>query len=88
MKANVQWKWSTECQEAFEQTQSQLATEPVLAQYDVKQKNKLAADADAYGLGAVISHVYEDGSKRHIAYASRTLLNSEKKYRKSGNFQR
>ena len=46
----------------------------------MERKIKLAADASAYGLGAVISHVYEDGSERPIAYASRTLSNSEKNY--------
>ena len=80
LKANARWKWSTECQEAFEQAKSQLVSAPVLAHYDVERKIKLAADASAYGLGAVISHVYEDGSERPIAHASRTLSNSEKNY--------
>ena len=31
-------------------------------------------------MGAVISHVFEDGSERPIAYASRTLSNAEKNY--------
>ena len=61
LKANARWKWSAECQEAFEQAKSQLASAPVLAHYDVERKIKLAADASAYGLGAVISHVYECG---------------------------
>ena len=80
LKSNAQWKWSVECQEAFEQAKKQLASAPVLAHYDVTQKLKLAADASAYGLGAVISHVYEDGSEKPIAYASRTLSKAEKNY--------
>ena len=37
----------------------------------------LAADASACGIGAVISHKLPDGS---VAFASRTLSNSEKNY--------
>ena len=67
---------------SLEQAKSQLASAsaPVQAHYDVKQKIKLAADVSAYGLGAVISHVYEDGNGRPIAYALHTLSNSEKNY--------
>ena len=46
----------------------------------MERKRVLAADVLAYGLGATISHVYEDGSERVIIYASCTLSNSEKNY--------
>jgi hypothetical protein len=41
---------------------------------------KLATDVSAYGVGAVISHVFQDGSERPIAFASRTWSASEKNY--------
>ena len=74
------WKWSAACQTAFEDAKSALLSSTVLAHYDVTLPLKLAADASAYGIGAVISHVYPDGSERPIAFASRTLTSSEKNY--------
>ena len=41
---------------------------------------KLACDASSYGIGAVLSHVFPNGSERPIAYASRTLNQHEKMY--------
>ena len=46
----------------------------------MEQKIKLAVDVLAYGLGAVIFHVYEIGSKRPIIYSSHTLSHLEKNY--------
>lgn len=68
------------CQKAFEQGKSRLASALVLVHYNVEQKIKLAVDVLAYGLGAVISHVYEIGSKRPIVYASHTSSHLEKNY--------
>ena len=50
----------------------------VLAHYDPQLPLRLAEDASTYG--AVIFHVYPDGSERPIAYSSRNLLTSEQKY--------
>ena len=52
----------------------------VLAHYDPDLPMKMAADASANIVGAVISHVYPNGTKRPIAFASRTLTKSEKNY--------
>ena len=52
---------------------------PVLAHYDPKLPIKMAGDASAYGIGAVLSHVFPDG-ERPVAFASHTLSSSEKNY--------
>lgn len=80
LKSQSSWKWSQACVKAFQQAKDKLADAPVLAHYDATKKLKLATDASSYGIGAVISHTYDDGSERPIAYASRTLSNAEKHY--------
>ena len=71
---------ATECDRAFTSAKEKLVSSTVLAHYDTTLPIKLAADASAYGVGAVISHVYRDGSERPVAFASRTLTSSEHNY--------
>ena len=80
LRQNVKWRWSTKCQESFQQAKETLISSNVLMHYDPSLPIRLAGDASAYGLGAVIAHVLPDGSERPVAFASRTLTSSEKNY--------
>ena len=77
---DTEWVWDSACQKAFSRAKQALASSSVLVHYDPTLPLTLAADASAYGLGAVISHVYPDGTERPVAYASRTLTSSERNY--------
>jgi hypothetical protein len=48
--------------------------------FDPAKPVVLTCDASYYVLGAVLSHVMEDGQDRPIAFASRTLNSAERKY--------
>ena len=74
------WNWDSHCREAFQELKSRLASSEVLVHYDPSLPLRLNCDASAYGVGAVLSHKYPDGSDRPIAYASRTLSKSEQNY--------
>ena len=80
LKSDVNWKWTQECSEAFIKAKKLIGSAPVLAHYDPKLPLKLAGDASAYGIGAVLSHVFPDGGERPVAFASRTLSTSERNY--------
>ena len=80
LRTGVKWAWTKQCEEAFNTAKSHLTSAKVLTHYDPALPLALAADASAYGTGAVISHVLPDGSERPIAFASRILTASEKNY--------
>ncbi|XP_039759571.1 uncharacterized protein K02A2.6-like [Pararge aegeria] len=74
---NVKWYWSCECESAFKRVKNIISSSPVLAHYDPKLPLLLSVDSSAYGLGAVLTHRYSDGSESLISCASRTLNEAE-----------
>ena len=53
---------------------------PMLAHYNPNLPIRLAADASAYGIGTVISHVFLDATERPVIFASQTLTATEHNY--------
>ena len=74
------WVWGEDQQTAFEKCKKALTSDTLLVHYDQKKPVVLDCDASSYGLGAVISHIYPDGTERPIAYASRSMTQAEKNY--------
>ena len=77
---NTRWFWSAEQEKSFILAKEALQKDSLLVHYDSSRALVLACDASQYGLGAVLSHIMDDGSERPIAYVSRTLNSAEKKY--------
>lgn len=71
-------KWTSECQQAFNQLKEKLTSAPLLAYADFSEPFILEIDASINGLGAVLSQK-QDGKLRVIAYASKTLKPNERK---------
>ena len=57
LQANHKWNWTAECVAAFQMAKDQLVSADVLTHYNPDLPIRMAADASAYGIGAVISHV-------------------------------
>ena len=74
----VPWKWIKRCQQAFQELKGQLVSTDVLVHYNPDLPLKVDCNASSYGVGAVLSHVFPTCVERPIAYASRTLTQSEK----------
>jgi len=76
----AKWTWGPPQKKAFQEAKSQLTSANVLVHYNPQQEVILACDASPYGVGAVLSHRFEDGSEQPIAFASRSLSPAEKRY--------
>ena len=74
---NHQWKWTEQCETAFYNVNEMITSEQVLTHYDPSLPRRLARDASPVGIGAVLSHVMNDGTGRPTDFASRTLTKTE-----------
>lgn len=62
------FRWSDDCQTAFDILRKKLTTSPVLAHPNFKERFILDTDASNYAIGAVLSQK-QNGIERPIAYA-------------------
>ena len=80
LQKDSKWSWGRVEDSAFQEAKSGLTSSSVLTHYDPSKELFLDCDASPYGVGAVLSHRMEDGSRKPIAYASRSLNPAEKRY--------
>ena len=73
-------RWDTECQVAFDRLKELCTTTPILAYADYKKEFQLHTDASELGLGGMLYQRDNEGVLRVIAYASRSLSNTEQNY--------
>ena len=78
-KKKFKVQWGPEQQEAFETLQRLCTEAPILAYADFKAPFILHTDVSSDGLGVVL-YQNQDGQRRVIAYASRSLSPSERNY--------
>ena len=80
LQKNQKWKWGQEQKDAFAKVKQELVSPKLLIHYEPQRKLLLSCDASPYGIGAVISHVMDDGSEKPIAYTSHSLSAAEQNY--------
>ena len=74
------WEWTRRQEEAFKTAKQALQSDAVLVHYDSSKPLVLACDASEYGVGAVLSHILDNGQEKPVAFASRTLNPAERRY--------
>jgi hypothetical protein len=72
--------WGPEQNQAFKKLKSCLTTEHVMAYYQTDADTMVIVDASPVGVGAVITQKQSDGSFKPVAYASRALTDTERRY--------
>ena len=80
LRKSVEWNWGGNQKDAFKTVKKMLSEAPLLVHYDPEKEKVVHTDASPYGLGCVLSHVYDDGTERPVSYASRSLSVSERNY--------
>ena len=80
LKTSTTWIWDAPQQKAFKELKLMLSSTPVLAKFDYHLETIVSADASSYGLGAVLKQRQQDGNILPVAFASRSLNSSERRY--------
>ena len=73
LKDKAAWLWGPAQDAAFSKLKTLLTSNKTLC-------TKVTADSSSYGLGAVLSQKSDDGTWHPVAYASRSLSSTEKRY--------
>ena len=76
-------EWTEQCEQAFSKLKEICSDTPILAYADYNKCFKVHTDASEQGLGAVLYQDQDDGTTKVIAYVSRNLSKSEKRYHSS-----
>jgi hypothetical protein len=79
LKKNAPFEWNQRTEDAFVSLKEILTTEPLLQYPDFSKPFVLTTDASSEALGAILSQG-PIGQDLPIAYASRTLNNTERNY--------
>lgn len=79
LKKNAHFEWTQKHNEAFERCKKLLVSNNVLALYDPTKEIIISCDASPYGVGCVLSQIF-NGVEKPVLFASSSLSAAEKNY--------
>lgn len=80
LKAGVNFIWSAECQQAFDNVKALLCSAPVLAAPQFNRPFELQVDASQVGAGAMLLQNDEHGDVRPVSFFSRKFNRHQANY--------
>jgi hypothetical protein len=80
LEKGKEFHWDLDCQHAFDTIKGKLSSETRLQLPDFSKPFRLACDASGVAIGAVLSQLDDDGKEKPIAFASKVLSKTERKW--------
>jgi transposase InsO family protein len=80
LEKETPWNWNKECQDAFENLKTAMASEPVLAFPDFSKPFIVSTDASQYAIGCILKQLGRDGKEHVIQYGSKALNPAQQRY--------
>jgi hypothetical protein len=79
-RKDTEWRWTEQCQKAFDNLQNRVTSEPVLAHPELDKQFELEVDASGFAIGTVLLQKKDNGKRHPIAYCSKTLNEAQQNY--------
>ena len=80
LRKDTVFKWTTECQQAFDYLKTRLVQEPILRYPNMSRHFYLMTDASNTGIGYILSQKDDEGIEHTVAYGGRALRGPETRY--------
>ena len=75
-----EWMWQRNAKVRLKRLKKALTSDLSQTHFDPKLNIVVASDASDLGIGAVLLHIYDDGTTKPIAHALRSLIATETNY--------
>ena len=80
LKKDRKFKWTSDCQSAFDNLKRRFTSEPVLTMPDQMKPFQIECDALKYASGAVLTQQDSNGDRHPCAFISKTFSPTERNY--------
>ncbi|KAG2788601.1 hypothetical protein PC111_g24195 [Phytophthora cactorum] len=80
LKKEAEWKWTAECQQAFDAVKQGLTEAPILAVADLDRPFHVVCDASDFAIGCALMQHDHEGRDRVVYHQSRQLKPAERNY--------